>query len=188
MRYFLSLLVCTVISSLVSPLVADDTELSVDFVRQIQPILKSRCYGCHSAEKSEAGLRLDIKENAFAGSDEHRVIMRGDGESSLLIRRIRSEDEGERMPPEGKPLSELEIERLKRWIDSGAPWPDGVDPEAFDREHWAYQRVAGVAPPTVVEPTWCQNGIDRFVLRNLRKQEVLPSPPADRASLASPQP
>ena len=183
MRSFLFLFLCTFFSSLVPPLVADDTQQAVDFVRQIQPILKARCYACHGAETNEAGLRLDIRENAFAGSDEHRVIMQGDSDSSLLIRRIVSEEEGERMPPEGKPLSESEIELLKRWIDLGASWPDGVDPEAFDREHWAYQRVAAEAVPAVVDSAWCQNGIDRFVLRHLRKQEVYPSPRADRATL-----
>ena len=38
-----------------SPLAAQD----VDYVRDVKPILRERCYSCHGAARQKAGLRLD---------------------------------------------------------------------------------------------------------------------------------
>ncbi|MBR58866.1 MAG: hypothetical protein CMH54_12715 [Myxococcales bacterium] len=57
-------------------------------------------------------------------------MIAGNSEDSLLYRLISSDDEDERMPPEGKsnqPLSPLQIGLVKAWIDGGAEWPDGVE-------------------------------------------------------------
>jgi uncharacterized membrane protein len=95
----------------------------VDFIKDIQPIFKARCYECHSAEKDLASLRLDSKEAAFKGGDSGKVIIPGKSQDSLLVQRISGSESGLRMPP-GKPLTEGEIKLIRDWIDQGAKWPD----------------------------------------------------------------
>ena len=120
------------------------TERTVDFVAEIQPLLKARCHSCHGAEKSEAGLRLDIRDRALAGGDSGRAID-DQSSSSPLLDRIRSNDPDLRMPPEGKPLTDAEVSLIAKWIDEGAHWPDGLDP--VEKEHWAYQPIQASGLP-----------------------------------------
>src|SRR6516162_6212928 len=77
---------------------ADET---VDFNRDIRPILSDVCYQCHGPDqaKRKAKLRLDTKEGAFADLGGRRALVPGDLENSELYRRITSEDDDERMPP-----------------------------------------------------------------------------------------
>src|SRR3982750_2467178 len=77
-------------------------EQSVDFNRDIRPILSNKCYACHGPDdgKREAGLRLDDPKIATSKLESGSVaIVPGKCETSELIRRITSSDEDERMPP-----------------------------------------------------------------------------------------
>src|SRR5580704_13681336 len=99
----------------------------VDFVRDVRPVLQKHCYECHGAEKQKSGLRLDLKQAAFKGGDEHGAsIIAGQTDKSPLLRLVTSTDKDERMPSKGEPLSPAEIETLTHWIQEGAVWPDGV--------------------------------------------------------------
>jgi mono/diheme cytochrome c family protein len=146
----------------------------VDYSKQVQPILAKRCYACHGPDEAESGLRLDQQDSAFgeADSGEHAVVA-GDVEASELIARITSEDEFERMPPEGDPVSPAEIEVLRRWIEQGATW----------EAHWAFQPMRAFDPPQVDDPSWNKHPIDAFLYHRLRQAGLHPNPPADRATL-----
>ncbi len=56
---------------------------------------------------------------------------------------------------------------------------DGVSAEPW----WAYRPLARPAVPDVGHDRFVQNDIDRFVLHELRKKGLEPSPPADKAAL-----
>ncbi len=100
----------------------------VDFVRDIAPILVTRCIECHNADEPEADLRLDIKSGLFSEDKDDWTVTPGASSKSLLFERITlPSDDEEIMPPEGKPLTAAEIASIKRWIDEGAEWPDGAD-------------------------------------------------------------
>src|SRR5438045_8679548 len=45
------------------------TSQTVDFGREIQPILASRCYACHGPRNSSKGLRLDVRAGAMQGGE-----------------------------------------------------------------------------------------------------------------------
>ena len=114
-------------------LVAPSMAQEVDFRTQIQPILSEHCWQCHGFDEStrEGGLRLDIQDAALAGGvSSHAAIIPGKASQSELVRRIRSEDTDELMPPPSlnKPLGPEQIELLERWIDQGAPYD----------KHWAF--------------------------------------------------
>src|SRR5499433_462252 len=91
----------------------------VDYRQDIQPLLAQKCYSCHGREVQQAGLRLDLRQNALRGGDYGPVIKIGDSAASKLIRRVVDGDGGLQMPPTGA-LSDDEIGLLRAWIDQGA--------------------------------------------------------------------
>ena len=106
------------------------TKLTVDFVRDIQPLFRKNCYSCHGLETQEAGLRLDRKKLALQGSDRGPVILAGKSADSRLVQVLVGQDqEIGVMPPdgEGTPLTDAQIALIRGWIDQGAHWPDSAD-------------------------------------------------------------
>lgn len=101
----------------------------VDYKTDIQPLLSQNCYSCHGADVQQAGLRLDLRQNALRGGDYGPVIKIGDGAASKLIRRLVDGDGGLQMPPTG-PLSNEEIGLLRAWIDQGAEFRTDIVAEA----------------------------------------------------------
>ncbi|RMG34494.1 MAG: DUF1549 domain-containing protein, partial [Planctomycetota bacterium] len=158
---------------------ADHTRpaIGLSFSRDIRPILSDNCFQCHGpdADTREADLRLDLREAAIAPRDDGAAIVPGKPEASLVLQRIRTDDETLRMPPPetGKKLTPQQIAILERWIAQGAPY----------ESHWAFRPVVRHAPPPVRRPQWCNNAIDRFVLKQLEQAGLSPSPPADRHTL-----
>ncbi|MDX1925162.1 MAG: PSD1 and planctomycete cytochrome C domain-containing protein [Pirellulaceae bacterium] len=153
----------------------------VDFVRDVQPILRARCWSCHGAEKQESGLRLDRSEAAFIGGDSGKAILRNESAKSLLIQYVSGLDADHIMPPEGQRLSSEQIGLLRTWIDRGAQWPASGTTEK--NSHWAYQPLKHVSPPKPKQHAWVVNPIDNFVLEKLESQGISPSAQADRYTL-----
>ncbi len=100
----------------------------VDFIREVQPLLKERCIGCHGPSQQMNGYRLDRRSAALGGVIRHNIIV-GSSESSRLYQRLIGSQFGAQMPPTGV-LAQDEIAILKRWIDEGAEWPDALANEA----------------------------------------------------------
>jgi hypothetical protein len=53
------------------------TAQKVDFVKEIAPILVSRCVECPGADEAEADLRLDTKKGLFPGDKADWLIVPG---------------------------------------------------------------------------------------------------------------
>jgi hypothetical protein len=61
----------------------------VDFTREIQPLLKARCLGCHGAKLQMHGLRLDLKAAAFKGGESGvPAIVPGNSSQSLVVKYV----------------------------------------------------------------------------------------------------
>src|SRR6185369_16020519 len=119
------------------------------------------------------GLRLDLKDNAFAARKGQHVIAPGDLAGSLVWQRISSDDEEERMPPpaDAEPLKESQIATLKAWIEQGATWED----------HWSFLPPTKPAVPDVSDPAcWVRDPIDAFVLARLEREKLQPEAEASR--------
>ena len=144
---------------------------SVQYNRDIRPILSDNCFECHGpdAAKRKADLRLDI------GDEGKSVVVAGKPEASELFKRISHSDSQEKMPPEdsGRVLTESEVGTLRRWIEQGARW----------EKHWAF--IPPIRPPLPVAggSGWSRGGIDRFILAKLRSVGLQPSPEADLETL-----
>lgn len=168
---------------------------TVDFERDIRPLLHARCIECHGANKQQSGLRLDQKAFALKGSGGGAVIIPGNGQGSELIRRVSSNDKSEMMPPTGERLTPREIALLKAWIDAGAVWPDdgkavGKLPAAEAKRAdkatwWSLQPLKAVEPPAVksIPADWSSSPIDRFIFAKLAESGLQPNPPAERREL-----
>ncbi|MFM9011990.1 MAG: c-type cytochrome domain-containing protein, partial [Planctomycetota bacterium] len=77
-------------------------ESTVDFVRDVQPLLARRCFACHGPETQEGGLRLDGEEASRAVLDSQlRAVVPGDVAASVMLARITADAPDIRMPPEG---------------------------------------------------------------------------------------
>lgn len=95
---------------------------TVEFERDVAPILKTRCLRCHGVDQASGGLRLDERQFAERGGGSGKNLLTAEN-SNELLRRVRSTVEGERMPLEGDFLSPEQIDTLTRWLDQGAHWP-----------------------------------------------------------------
>ncbi len=99
----------------------------IDFGRDVQPIFKARCIGCHGPAQQKNGFRLDRRSDAMRGGTI-AVIGPGNSAGSRLYYRLTGSEFGIQMPPTG-PISAQEIETIKQWIDQGAEWPDALSGE-----------------------------------------------------------
>src|SRR5262245_11555276 len=90
---------CSLLLSFMAQATSRAQEVQVDFARDIQPILESRCHRCHGAKLREAGLRLDLRRTALQGGDSGAVIVPRSPAESRLLARVSSKGD-EIMPPE----------------------------------------------------------------------------------------
>src|SRR5262245_37526966 len=101
---------------------------SVDFIRDVQPIFRQQCYGCHGSTQQMNGFRLDRRRDAMRGGTV-AVIGPGNSEGSRLYQRLIGSQYGQQMPPTGA-LHPEQVRIVKAWIDQGAAWPDEASGEA----------------------------------------------------------
>ena len=111
----------------VSPRLRAQGSAKIDFGRDVQPIFKTYCIGCHGPTQQMNGFRLDRRRDAMRGGTI-AVIGPGNSAGSRLYQRLIGDQYGLRMPPTG-PLSSDKISIIKAWIDQGAAWPDELSGE-----------------------------------------------------------
>jgi hypothetical protein len=126
---------------------------TVDFVRDVQPLLEARCAECHAYGRAKGGFSLETRASMLRHPG---AVVARDAGSSTLLALVRGDDPDVVMPPRGEALTADQVATLGRWIDEGAAWPDDV----ALRAKW----VAPVLPrrPTVPEGPG-RTAIDRFV-------------------------
>ncbi len=180
----------------------------VDFARDIQPIFSAHCFKCHGADKQQSGFRLDVREAALTGGDAHAPnIKPGKSAESPLVHFVTGVVPDMKMPQKGEPLSAEQIGLLRAWIDQGAQWPEGDHAEADPiKSHWAFKPVKRPRVPVISRSaisnqsgrtpsprsgslitdsliTDYSNPIDAFIATELAKNNLSPSPEADRRTL-----
>ena len=142
--------------------------------RRVHSLLARRCFACHGPAEHKAGVALQTRKLALSKSEHgHLPVVPGDPGASELIRRVISTDDAERMPPEGPPLSAVEVELLRTWIRNGAAY----------EKHWSLTAPVRPVPPPVHDTLRVQNPIDQFVQAKLQREGLQPSPEAGRAKL-----
>ncbi|MFQ5734940.1 MAG: DUF1549 domain-containing protein, partial [Planctomycetaceae bacterium] len=161
----------------VSQATAASADVTVDYNRDIRPILAANCFACHGPDKAarKAELRLDRAKDATADRDGSPAIVPGKPEKSAVYLRLTSRDADERMPPQEtrKMLSAKQVAFIRRWIRQGAKYT----------RHWAFVKPRRRALPAVRNERWVRNEIDRFVLAKVERAGLQPSPQADAYTL-----
>ena len=147
---------------------------TIDFNRDVRPILNNKCMGCHGGVRQAGGISVQYPEDILGkGKSGEICVVPGKPEASELIRRIVTTDHDDRMPKEKPPLSQAEIEILTRWVTQGAKWGD----------HWAFLAPEPTATPSVKEKNWPTNLIDNFILARLESEKLTHAVAADKATL-----
>ena len=173
-------LALVLVSLLLAPLTARSAPArsgSVDFNRDIRPVLSDNCFSCHGPDekKRKGKLRLDVKDGMFADREGHPAVKPGNPQNSELWSRITNQDPDELMPPpkSEKKLTADQIALFKRWIEQGAKW----------QGHWAFEPPVKPEPPVANNLRWPRNEIDRFILASLEKRKLRPSAEASKEAL-----
>ena len=148
----------------------------VDFDREISPILTQHCIECHGPDQGarEAKLRLDLETTAKQPASSGKVpIVSGKPDESEILRRIKSIDPNDRMPPpdSGSKLTKSQIDLLSQWISEGANYTG----------HWAYQPYDKPRLPSIRQVNWPQQPIDYFILSKLEVEGITPNPQATKS-------
>ncbi len=107
------------VSSLPAP-----AAITVDYVRDIRPILEASCLSCHAGERPKSRYRLTDRDSAIRGGAVGKAIEPGNSATSPLIWYVAGLDEEMLMPPSGKGerLTPEEIALLRAWIDQGVSY------------------------------------------------------------------
>ena len=94
----------------------------------VQPLLSSKCYSCHNANKQKGKLRLDDPEWILLGGKDRAALIPGKADQSEMIKRLLLPRHHEdHMPPKEKSqLTEEEIALLHWWVSSGASFEKKV--------------------------------------------------------------
>jgi mono/diheme cytochrome c family protein len=98
-------------------------ERTVDFVRDVQPILEASCIKCHGRGKANGGWRMDDRDAALAPADGGVVIVPGKSTESRLVHLVAGTDPDDVMPQKGTRLTPEQVGVLRAWIDQGVAWP-----------------------------------------------------------------
>ncbi len=152
---------------------------NVDYSLQVKPLLSDRCFACHGPDKNkrQAGLRLDIKDEAynFVSENGKHAIVSGDLGASEVFQRIISNDPKYIMPTNESHLSLNNEEKalIIKWIKEGAVYKD----------HWAFIAPEKKELPKVKNIKWVSNDIDKFILSKMERKNLTPSPEAEKATL-----
>ena len=149
------------------------------FGDDVMPLLKGRCVRCHGPAKQEGGLNLSTPQGIRRGGRSGPAVATGGLERGHLWKRVSAGT----MPPDGA-LAGPEKALLTRWIAAGAPGiPTASVGAAGREEHWAFQNLRAVRPPTVKQGAAGHGPIDRFIQARLEAAGLTLAPEADRHTL-----
>jgi hypothetical protein len=174
------------------------------FIRQVRPLLKTKCQACHGDEpKVRGGLDVRSRADLLRGGKSGPALVPGKAAESLLYRAVLRNGELKMPPKETARLTDEEVAALKRWIDAGAPWSNetgtastsagevsiptsgGLTAEWTDRKYklkdvWAFLPVQQPEVPWQKEEG---HPVDAFLLAKLRETDLCYAPPADKHDL-----
>ena len=165
---------------------------SVEFFEsKIRPLFVQHCHVCHGLGRGHGGLNLESAQALRAGGESGPAVVPGNPDESRMLIAVRRLGEL-KMPPE-TPISDAEIEDLRKWIADGADWPPDAPSLSNPAEEaslaerarsfWSFQPIANPPIPTTRDRSWGRTSIDAFVLANLEAHDLSPAPDANRRAL-----
>jgi hypothetical protein len=102
---------------------------AVLFARDLGPLLVEHCLDCHGDQNPGNGLSMFTFARLLAGGNRGVPWSPGKPAESLIVKKLRGQADGQRMPRGKPPLPEEVIARFEKWIELGAKF-DGEDSTA----------------------------------------------------------
>jgi mono/diheme cytochrome c family protein len=169
--------------------VAADTETKLN-KEHLRSILETQCFTCHGGKLEQAGLSMETRETLLKGSDNGLVVVPGNAQASLVVKKIKHEHEPG-MPYGSAKLSEEVIAEIVAWINAVAPYDQPLKmPESKQvaspsqgSKHWAFSVPQRPPVPTGENRAWVRNPIDAFLSAEHQKRDLQPLPPTDERVL-----
>ena len=151
-----------------------------DSFAEVAAVFAGHCVHCHNDIDQEGEFSLETADSL----NESGFVEPGDRESHLLAVIEGSGGERPSMPKDADPLTSEQLSVVRRWIQSGAAWPDGrrIEPKVSDFDWWSFQPVTRPPVPPI-ESDWIRTPIDAFILAKLHEQGLTHSSEADRRTL-----
>jgi len=169
--------ICAMLVAIYAASLAAEAADTIDYNRDIRPILSDNCFACHGndAKHRKAKLRLDQRDSAVKDRDGFFAIAPGKPDQSETIARITATDPDDIMPPikSGKKLTPAQITLIRQWIQQGAPY----------EKHWSFVKPRQAKLPAVKQKSWPRNSIDHYTLARMEAKGFKPSAEADRYTL-----
>ena len=153
-----SLLLCLAVSAVAEP---------VSFYRDVRPILRANCAGCHKPGKTKGELDVTTHATILKGGKAGALKVGDAADSELFLQIDGAEPE---MPKDAEPLTGSEVALIRRWIDEGASDDTPSDPGVVHR--LATPPVYRSAP-SIVALAWTPDGA--LLAVNAWHEEILRS-------------
>jgi len=100
-----------------------------DYNRDVAPLFKKYCLGCHSADDPEHGLVLETYDALLKGGEGGAAIAAGKSDASRLVLMLDGRAKPAMPPKDNEAPTPAEIALVKRWVDAGAKGPSGTGPD-----------------------------------------------------------
>jgi hypothetical protein len=94
----------------------DPLAAGLTFEKDVLPIFKTKCVGCHGVAKKKGGVDVRTVQALLKGGDEGPCLVPGSTAKSPLWEVLQSN----RMPPGKTKLTAAEKETIRKWIAGGA--------------------------------------------------------------------
>ena len=91
---------------------------TISYVREIQPLFRTACAGCHNQENLAGGLNLDSYAGTIKGGKSGPLTLISKGTDCRLVKYLTGALKPQ-MPP-GGPLKPTEIDLIRKWAEEGA--------------------------------------------------------------------
>ncbi len=141
----------------------------IDYERQVAPLLKTYCAGCHNDTDKEGDLSLLSLSALRSGTPEGAVVVAAKPDESKLFKVISGAAEP-KMPPKDEPqLKPEHVELIRAWIAQGAK---GESKPTVSSSRLVVPKLAKDPKADQKISTVCAVGADRIAIGKLKSIEV----------------
>jgi WD40 repeat protein len=96
---------------------------AAEFHRDVAPILREYCAGCHNADDQDGDLSIETYRSLMVGGESGAVVVPGDPDASLMVQALLKQKKPF-MPPKKEPQPSAEqVGIIREWIAEGAEAP-----------------------------------------------------------------
>ncbi|QDT32476.1 c-type cytochrome domain-containing protein [Thalassoglobus polymorphus] len=140
-----------------------DAAGTVSYEKDVAPVFRKYCAGCHNDQESEGEFSLESYASLSKGTENGPAFLAKNPESSKIYRLMTGVADP-KMPPEDEPApTQEEIAKIQLWIEQGAKGPQGATPDPLALQVPTIESKTDRRPITAMD--WSANGDARAIAR-----------------------